>query len=236
MLRTTRAALLAVVLSVLSVLAPTALRADDRNLLSRTAGSVEYGRADAIDAPNLRRKLLGEISLENDAYVSTDVRAAARLQLPDSSIVLIGDRTTALVGAFHAAADGENVITLNRGAVRFAVSHAAGQRSNYRFITPTAQIAIRGTVGYVVSGPRGVQLYCVDCLPGDVTLTTANETYTIQSGQSINALAVGKAQTVTIVPNASINNPAIDQFLKGFSPFGRPTSEGSDITGSDSGG
>jgi len=52
------------------------LRADDKSLLSRTAGSVEYGRADAIDAPNLRRKLLGEISL-----------------------VLIGDRTTALVGA-----------------------------------------------------------------------------------------------------------------------------------------
>jgi hypothetical protein len=232
LLRTTSAALLAV---VVSVLVPTELRADDKSLLSRMAGSVEYGRADAIDAPNLRRKLLGEILLEDDAYISTDVRAAARLQLPDSSIVLIGDRTTALVGAFHAAAHGENVITLNRGAVRFAVSHAAGQRSNYRFITPTAQIAVRGTVGYVVSGPRGVQLYCVDCAPGDVTLTTANETYTIQSGQSINALAVGKAQTVTIVPNASINNPAIDQFLSGFSPFGRPAAEGSDITGSDSG-
>ncbi len=218
-----------------SALVPSALRADDKSLLSRSAGSVEYGRADAIDAPNLRRKLLGEISLEDDAYVSTDARAAARLQLPDSSIVLIGDRTTAQIGAFHAADRGENVITLNRGAVRFAVTHAAGGRSNYRFVTPTAQIAVRGTVGYVVSGPLGVQLYCVECAPGDVSLTTANETYTIQSGQSINALVIGKAQSVTIVPNPSINNPAIDQFLHGYSPFGRPSSEGFDITGSDSG-
>lgn len=225
---------LAVAFAVLAL--PSALRADDQSLLARTQGVVEYGRADAIDAPNLRRRLTGEIQLGDDAYVNTDVRAAARLQLPDSSIVLIGDRTTALVGAFHAADKGENVITLNRGAVRFAVQHAAGNRSNYRFVTPTAQIAVRGTVGYVVSGPRGVQLYCVDCAPGDVTLTAAFESYTITSGQSINALVVGKAQTVTIVPNASINSPAIDQFLKGYSPFGRPASEGFDITGSESGG
>lgn len=217
------------------LLVPTRLPADDRSLLSRTQGVVSYGQADAIDAPNLRRRLLGQISLDDDAYVDTDVRAAAQLQLPDSSIVLIGDRTTAQIGAFHALGRGQNVITLNRGAVRFAITHPAGARANYTFQTPTTQVAVRGTVGYLVSGPRGIQLYCVTCGPGDVTIATGGESYTLESGQTLNAQVSGKAQTVTIVPNATINNPAIDQFLNGFSPFGRPATEGSDITGSESG-
>jgi len=196
---------------------------------------VVYGSADAIDAPNLRHRLSGEIALDDSAYVDTDARSGARLQLPDSSIVLVGDRTTAQIGAFRAVETGQNVITLNRGAMRFAIRRPAGGRSNYVFATPTAQIAIRGTVGYVVSGPRGVQLYCVECARGDVTLTAGMETYSLESGQTLNDEVRGKAQTITIVANTTINNPAIDQFLSGFSPFGRPAAEGFDQTGSDSG-
>ena len=102
------------------------------------------------------------------------------------------------------------------------------------FATPTAQIAIRGTVGYVVSGPRGVQRFCVECARGDVTLTAGIETYTLESGQMLNDEIRGNAQTVTIVANTTIDNPAIDQFLNGVNPFGRPAAEGFDVTGSDS--
>jgi hypothetical protein len=46
---------------------------------------------------------------------------------------------------------------------------------------------------------------------------------------------LGRAFDAAIVPNPSVNNPAIDQFLHGYSPFGQRAAEGSDPTGSDSG-
>ena len=85
-----RARSIALIAAFAAAVLPVALRADDQSLLSRTQGVVVYGRADAIDAPNLRRRLTGEILLGDDSYVDTDVRSGARLQLPDSSIVLIG--------------------------------------------------------------------------------------------------------------------------------------------------
>lgn len=202
------------------------------NELATLRGEVSY----AVPAAAASTKpLAGRIALGEDARAITGFRAAARLTLPDSSTVEIGDKTNVRLDAFRDPA-ARHEIVLNHGALRFTIRHPAGAASNYVFKTLTTQLAVRGTLAYLVSGPAGDQIYCVECAPGDVTVLAASETYRVESGQTLNVRRVGgRAFDATIVPNAGVNNPAIDQFLHGFSPFGRPASEGTDPTNSDSG-
>ena len=206
--------------------------ADQINELARVRGEVAY----AVPATAATmRPLAGRIDLAEDARAITGFRAAARLTLPDSSIVEIGDKTDVRLDAFRGASAAHG-IALQRGALRFTIRHPAGAVSNYVFKTPTSQIAVRGTLAYLVSGPNGDQLYCVECAPGDVTANAGIDTYRVESGQTLNVRRIGgRPFDGAIVANAGVNNPAIDQFLHGFSPFGRPASEGIDPTGSDSG-
>ena len=218
-------------LSAVAVLAAGA-SAGQVNELANVRGDVAYAVPAA--APSLR-PLAGRIALGEDARAITGFHAAARLTLPDSSTVEIGDKTDVRLDAFRDAATRHEIV-LNHGALRFTIRHPSGAPSSYAFKTLTTQLAVRGTLAYLVSGPAGDQIYCVDCAPGDVTVTAANEAYRVESGQTLNVRRIGgRAFDAAIVPNASVNNPAIDQFLRGFSPFGRPASEGSDPTGSDSG-
>jgi hypothetical protein len=209
-----------------------AAAADQANELARVRGEVTY----AVPATAATtHPLEGRIDLTEDARAITGFRAAARLTLPDSSIVEIGDKTDVRLDAFRGSSAAHG-IALQHGALRFTIRHPAGAASTYVFKTPTSQIAVRGTLAYLVSGPNGDQLYCVDCAPGDVTAKAASDTYRVESGQTLNVRRIGgRAFDAGIVANASVNNPAIDQFLHGFSPFGRPATEGSDPTASDSG-
>jgi len=200
--------------------------------LANVRGEVTY----AVPAASASvRPLSGRIALGDDARAITGFRAAARLTLPDSSTVEIGDKTDVRLDAFRDAATRHEIV-LNHGALRFTIHHPAGAASNYVFKTTTAQLAVRGTLAYLISGPNGDQIYCVECAPGDATVNAAGEAYRVESGQTLNVRRIGgRAFDAVLVPNAGVNNPAIDQFLHGFSPFGRPASEGSDPTGSDSG-
>ena len=191
------------------------------NQLARVKGDVHYGTP--------AKALLGRIDVPDDTRVATAFHAAAEVTFPDSSVVQIGDNTDVSVGRGR-------LISLTRGALRFTIRHPGGAAANYTFVTPTSQMAVRGTLAYLVTGPAGDQIYCVECAPGDVAVSAAGETYGVLSGQTLNVRRRGgHAFDATIVPNASVNNPAIDQFLHGFSPFGRPTAEGSDFTQSGSG-
>lgn len=191
------------------------------NQLARVRGDVNYGTPP--------RALLGRIDVPDDTRVATAARSAADVTFADSSVVQIGDKTDVSIGRGH-------VIALARGALRFTIRHPGGAPANYVFQTSTSQLAVRGTLAYLVSGPAGDQIYCIECAPGDVAVTAAGETYGVTSGQTLNVRRLdGRAFDAVIVPNATINNPAIDQFLHGFSPFGRPATQGSDFTQSGSG-
>ena len=208
-------------------------RGADDNILRRDTGIVTYKvpQSDPIS-------LTGSVSVSDAVIATTAVESLARLQLRDSSEIRIGDRTTVRIGDLAAAADGTPGATvfMDRGAVRFAINHPKGGKANYKFITPTSAVAVRGTVGYFVVGPAGQQLYCVKCEAGDVSVEAAGRTTEVRTGQTLNlGVASGAITTSEIVPNRTINNPAIDQFLGGVSPFGQPAANGSDFTQSGSG-
>ena len=210
----------------------TARGADD-NILKRDQGIVTH----KIEPGGQPTSLVGTIAVGDSVIATTAIASLASLQLRDSSEIRIGDRTTVEVGQLRAAAASAagGTISLMRGAVRFNIIHPSGNKSDYKFVTPTSQLSVRGTVGYFVSGPGGDQLYCVRCEDGDVSMTVAGQTYAVRTGQTLNALVVNGKRSTAIVPNRTINNPAIDQFLGGVSPFGEPSSGGSDPTLSGSG-
>jgi uncharacterized membrane protein YfcA len=207
--------------------------ADAVNVLSRDAGIVTYKLPESSPI-----SLAGRTTVTDSVIATTAVESLARLQLRDSSEIRIGDRTTVRVGDLAAAADATPgaTIYMERGAVRFAIKHPAGGKANYRFVTPTSTLGVRGTVGYFIVGPAGEQIYCVKCEAGDVSVETAGKTVEVRSGQTLNiGVQNGYVTHSEIVPNRTINNPAVDQFLGGVSPFGQPAANGSDFTQSGSG-
>ena len=160
-------------------------------------------------------RIFGRKTVADDAFAVTQEASLATLTLPDSSQVAIGERTTVQVGAFNTAAAGPgSTLTLNHGALRFAVVHPAGVRSNYTFKTGTSQIAVRGTTGYLIVGDNGTQLICVDCAPGDVTILVNGQTVGLLTGQTITILGNPPGPvTFTITQIDQSYNPAVLQFL-----------------------
>lgn len=216
-----------------SVVVATAVRSADDNVLRRDAGIVTYKLPQTNPI-----SLTGSVPVSDSVIATTAVESLARLQLRDSSEIRIGDRTTVRIGDLAAAGDATPgaTIYMERGAVRFAIVHPNGGKANYRFVTPTSTLGVRGTVGYFIVGPAGQQIYCVKCEAGDVSVEAAGKTVEVRSGQTLNlGLDNGNVTHSEIVPNRTINNPAIDQFLGGVSPFGQPAAAGYDSTQSGSG-
>lgn len=180
--------------------------------LSRVKGSVGF----QPDKDAQFKPIFGHQNLADGAIAVTKARSLAVLKLVDSSEIDIGENTVVEVGAFQQASSGqENSIKINNGALHFKIRRPAGGQSNYTFQTPTSQIAVRGTEGFLISGPTGTQVVCTVCTIGDVTVQTGTQTVTLVSGQTLivngTASSIGTA-TQTIVSNAQVNNPAVSQF------------------------
>ena len=66
----------------------------------------------------------------------------------------------------------------------------------------TSQIAVRGTDGYIVTGPTGTDFYCVDCKPGDVTVTVGSKSYQLGTGDQ--AIIVRTSGSTRPAPSKAI--------------------------------
>jgi hypothetical protein len=184
-----------------------AIGATDDKQLVRVAGTV--GFQSGTDDRLIR--IFGRLSLANDATAVTLADSRAQVRLADSTEIDVGERTRLRIGAFDTLdRAGPNVVSLELGAIHFTVRHAAGARANYVFQTPTAQIAIRGTDGYIVTGPTGTDFYCVTCEPGDATITVGSQTYPMITGRQ--AIVTGSdpaGARVDIVDRPCANPAAI---------------------------
>jgi len=164
------------------VIAALPVRAATDNELRAVRGTSGYRIA--VDAPFHR--VFGRMPLAGDALAITQAAANALVTLPDSSEVALGPNTTVRIGAFSdAAVSTPTTITLQNGALRFDVHHPAGARANYRFATPTSQIAVRGTIGLYATGPQGDVVSCLECANGDVVVTVGTQTFALTSGETL---------------------------------------------------
>lgn len=148
--------LLSVVLAAAFVLlqAPHVSRAVTVKTLVRVSGDVGYQTGP--NTPFIA--ITGQQAIPDNAYVVTRPNGVADIVMPDSSVIRIAQAATIQVGAFHDPGAGENQITIYNGSFRFKVTHPAGGVSNYRFVTPTSQIAVRGTEGLGTVKPDVTQV------------------------------------------------------------------------------
>jgi FecR-like protein len=195
---------------VVSGTLPAATAATPGTQLERLRGAVGYRASTGSPV----RSVISRVDLADDAWAVTDAAAAALLRLADSSEIELGEKTVIQVGAFSGAQSGEqNTIVVERGALHVMLHDTASVRANYVVQTGTSQIALRATDAYVVAGPRGTQVFCVACAPGDVTIRTGARVVTIVTGEAATILGASPAAAaVSVGANATTHNPAVDQF------------------------
>jgi hypothetical protein len=198
--------------------------------LARVKGTVQYQVGQ-----DPFRSLVGELALPDNAVAVTLADSQGLLRLADSSEIDIGAKARVRVGAFNAVSGKPNVVTLELGAIHFVVRHPQGGHANYLFVTPTSQIAVRGTEGYIVAGPTGTDFYCADCSSGDVTLRIAKRTIPLVTGQQVIIVGGNPASAVTTVVKQPCINPAAIAISGGKLGRGVAAAQQVDTTGSLSG-
>ncbi|GAC1388986.1 MAG: hypothetical protein NVSMB31_04140 [Vulcanimicrobiaceae bacterium] len=220
------------VVGLIALLSPLPVSGATDKQLQRERGTVSYQNPDGT-----AHAVSGRIVLADDALALTGRASAATLSLPDSSVVALGENTRVKVGAFNSSQNGPgSTITVEGGALKFAIRHPAGGRSNYTFQTPTSQIAVRGTDGYLVVGVDGTQVVCTQCEPGDVRVTVLKTgiVTALVTGQVLTILNSGAGASGAVTSISNLNSPAVNQFSNGLNPFGN-TAASADVTGSASG-
>ncbi|MDQ6929772.1 MAG: FecR family protein [Candidatus Eremiobacteraeota bacterium] len=220
-----------IIVLLAALLAPPAAVATTDKQLQRQRGAVSYK-----DTAGNSHSVSASISLSDDATAVTGRASAALLSLPDSSEVVLGETTSIKVGKFNDAVSGPgSTIAVDHGALKFAIRHPSGAKANYTFTTPTSQIAVRGTEGYLIVGEKGTQIVCTACEPGDVIVTVGGVVTSIVTGQVFTILGPSAASASTAVSTSSVlNSPAVNQFSNGANPLGG-TGPSADVTGSASG-
>jgi hypothetical protein len=200
----------------------------DVKQLARVTGTVQF---QAGSNPALH-PLFGRIDLADSALAVTLAQSRAQLILPDSSTIDIGATTRIRLSAFNAVDTGNpNVVVLELGAVHFNIRHPAGGKANYRFVTPTSQIAVRGTDGYIVTGPTGTDFYCVDCSAGDVTVTVGTRSFDLKTGDQAIIVGASSARASVDVIAQPCANPAAIALSDGKLGGAIPVDQRFDTTG-----
>lgn len=211
-----------------AIVAPLDAANDGDKQLARVSGTVQFQTAN----DGAYHPLIGKIDLRDDATAVTLAQSRAQVTLLDSSTIDIGATTRVRLGAFNAVDTGKpNVVVLELGALHFTIRHPAGGRANYRFETATSQIAVRGTDGYIVTGPTGTDFYCVDCKPGDVTVTVGSKSFQLATGDQAIIVGSTPASAKVEVVAKPCGNPAAIALSDGKLGAAIPPDQRVDTTG-----
>jgi len=181
-----------VVLGLTVSLAPPATLAADEKQLQRVKGVVGYQASNEGTFTLVVARFL----LPDDYLAITREKAAALLALPDSSLVALGGNTRVQVGAFNQSTAGPGAtVTVNGGTLRFDIRRPQGGTANYRFVTPTTQVAVRGTVGLLSVIGGNTSVACIACAADSVSVTVGTQTFAVLTGQILTVSAAGAVVT-----------------------------------------
>jgi hypothetical protein len=198
----------AVCVLVLWSVVPRAFGADPI-VLERVSGRLDYQRT----VTGNRVPVTGQLTIQPHGFAYTQARSMAAVDLPDSSVVSIGassqvglesfDRTTPIASA---------TIRIDAGAIHFSVRHPAGAHSNYTFITPVSEIAIRGTEGVIVTRGDETIVACVHGTNNDTLVVYGrNEKMYVPVGMTVRIRGrLGGASTMSM--RRGVAGPEFDQF------------------------
>jgi ferric-dicitrate binding protein FerR (iron transport regulator) len=209
---------MAATLALVLVALPLIARSDADKVLTNVKGGVSYERA---GTPHTLVPKVHQLLTDDDVAV-TQTDSLATVGLPDSSIVTLGATTRVQLAFFNQTDIANAKFIVYEGKTRFQIEHPAGGKANYTFVTPTTQIAVRGTEGDIAVDDDNLTLNVYNSSQPDgvqVTFTKGNKIGTsinVLPGQSLVAnLVNGIIQTQV----SKITQAALDQ----FSELGIPT-------------
>jgi hypothetical protein len=214
-----RAAVLALAVSAFVV--PVATRAQSAvTILTNVRGSVAYEHdgTSHVLVPSVRHPLI------DTDFAATHANSQAQLALPDSSLVTLGAETRVQMVFFNQTDIANAKFVVAGGKTRFLIQHPAGSVANYTFVTPTSNIAVRGTEGDIDVEDDNLTLNVYNSntqgAAVEVTFTQGDKigtTIKVLPGQSLVAnLVNGIIQSQV----STITQAALDK----FSELGVPTS------------
>ncbi len=185
-------------------------RADTDKVLTRVKGNVTIQR-DGTSGFNM---LAGSLGVRDESTAKTGKKSAAMLALADSSEIDLGEITQVRVGSFDRDAEvAGHTIVVDGGALKFTIRHPQGGHANYRFVTPTAQIAVRGTSGILIVTPSKTTLICLDCGSDDLVATHDGTDESLHTGEVMQIVGLPGSQSVVRLPLKGFLDPALVQFL-----------------------
>jgi hypothetical protein len=154
-----------VLLVLIVLLLPAVAMAQGTVTVSSVIGQVEWKAAGAAQFSTMpattRQVHVGD-------QIHTGAGANLILTLPDTSYMVVSENSTITIQDFWATGTGRSLVDVVIGTVRFYIQKIGGKPNPYRVQTPTALIAVRGTIFDVATyDPRTTE---VSCLDGSVTV------------------------------------------------------------------
>lgn len=209
-------------LGALVALMPVAGGAATDRILQNLHGIVTYQTNDGAQAHALARSAM--TALADDDVAATGVASMGAITLPDSSKIVMASNSVLKLDTFSDDQVARAHFVIFNGKMRFSVEHSAGAKANYTFTTPTAEIAVRGTLGDISVDPLDgvrVNVYTAS-VPVEISMIDG-EHYSVPMGQKIWMRWTSGKLIARVTP---ITQAEIDRFAElgppGVSPSATP--------------
>jgi hypothetical protein len=151
---------------LLLLLLPSALLAQGTLKISSMYGPVEWK---AVGTKAFVPLLASTQPVQSGDELRTGSGATVMLELPDGSYMVVSENSTLTIQDFWNG-DLKSLVDVMIGKVRFYIQRLGGRPNPYRVTTPTALIAVRGTIFEVTVDEA--QIAEVRCLEGRVAVET----------------------------------------------------------------
>ena len=149
------------------LLLPSALWAQGGLRVSSVTGPVEWRAASSRTFVQLSNQPLSNQAVQAGDEIRTGPGAQLILTAPDTSYVVVSENSKLVVEDFWSG-NFKSLMNLMLGQVRFYIQRLGGRPSPYSVRTPTALIAVRGTIFDVIVDDADFAE--VRCLDGHVTV------------------------------------------------------------------
>jgi ferric-dicitrate binding protein FerR (iron transport regulator) len=147
------------------LLLPSALWAQNTLHVSSVTGQVQWRAASSHTFTAL--KVGANQSVQPGDEIRTTDGSSVILMVPDGSYMVVSENSRLIVEDFWSGSF-KSMVNMMMGQVRFYIQRLGGRPNPYSVRTPTALIAVRGTVFDVNVDPE--QIVVVRCLEGRVTV------------------------------------------------------------------